>query len=47
MALNRGLSGAAFEMAVEALAPIPEPQTWALMLAGLAATGLMLRRSPR
>lgn len=44
LALNRGLDDMAFEAAVGALAPIPEPQTWALMLAGLAATGLVLRR---
>jgi hypothetical protein len=47
LALNRGLSGEAFEMAVDALAPVPEPQTWALMLAGLTATGLVLRRRTR
>jgi hypothetical protein len=46
LALNLGLGEEDFETAVGALAmaPIPEPQTWALMLAGLAATGLVLRR---
>lgn len=44
LALNRGLDAAGFEAAVGALAPVPEVQSWALMLAGLAATGLVLRR---
>ena len=44
LALNRGLSEAAFEAAVGALAPVPEPQTWALMLGGLLAIGALARR---
>lgn len=35
-------SGVAFEVAVAA--PVPEPQTYALMLAGLAAMGFVARR---
>lgn len=33
-----------FDMVTVSAAPVPEPGTWATMLAGLAATGLMLRR---
>lgn len=32
---------------IEAAAPVPEPQTWALMLAGLAAVGMRARRGRR
>lgn len=44
MAFNRGLSVEAFEAAVEALAPVPEPHTWALMATGVFAIGLRLRQ---
>jgi hypothetical protein len=27
--------------------PIPEPQTWALLMAGLAVVGSVVRRNPR
>ncbi len=40
MAMNRGLSVDAFETAVAA---VPEPQTWALMLGGLAIGAFALR----
>jgi len=40
MAMNRGLSVDAFETAVAA---VPEPQTWALMLGGLVIGALALR----
>jgi len=43
MAMNRGLTVDAFETAVGALAPVPEPQTWALMMAGLVIGALALR----
>jgi hypothetical protein len=33
-----------FGTAIPETAPIPEPQTYALMLAGLAAVGLLARR---
>lgn len=45
LVFNRGLSGAAFESGVQALtAPVPEPGTWALMLAGLGLVGIAVRR---
>lgn len=45
LVFNRGLSVTAFESGVEALtAPVPEPGTWALMLAGLGLVGVALRR---
>lgn len=45
LALNRGLTGEGFEAAVGALAPVPEPQTWLLMAAGLVAVGSRIRRA--
>ena len=45
---NRGLSGDAFEASVTALAsPVPEPETYAMFLAGLGLCGAMARRSQR
>jgi hypothetical protein len=41
--LNHGLSDDAFEAGVHALA-VPEPESWALMLGGLAAVGALARR---
>jgi len=41
---NPGLAGASSYTLTYALAPIPEPQTYALMLAGLAIVGAMARR---
>ena len=36
-----------FLSAVNAVAPVPEPETWALMLAGLAVLGRIAKRRPR
>ncbi|WP_428504910.1 PEP-CTERM sorting domain-containing protein [Roseateles sp.] len=46
---NRGLSEAAFESSVDALvtAPVPEPSSYILMLAGMGAIGLLARRRRR
>ncbi|MBQ1762988.1 MAG: PEP-CTERM sorting domain-containing protein [Aquincola sp.] len=45
VAFNYGLSEENFEMAVDSLVTaVPEPGTYALMLAGLAAIGAMARR---
>jgi hypothetical protein len=45
---NRGLSGDAFEASVTALAsPVPEPETYAMFLAGLALCGAMASRCQR
>lgn len=44
MAFNRGLATEDFEAAIEALSPVPEAQSWALMGAGLMLVGLRLRR---
>ncbi|MCZ8076046.1 MAG: PEP-CTERM sorting domain-containing protein, partial [Paucibacter sp.] len=43
---NRGLSEAAFESSVDALVavPVPEPSSYILMLAGMGAVGLLVRR---
>lgn len=42
---NRGLSGESFESSVESLAaPVPEPSTYALMLAGLVGVTALARR---
>jgi len=43
---NRGLSQESFEASVETLvaAPVPEPSSYALMLAGVGVMGLLLRR---
>ena len=50
LVFNRGLSDAAFESGVTALTnatPVPEPATWAMMLAGLGMTATLLRRRPQ
>lgn len=45
MVFNRGLSASAFEASVDALVtPVPEPGTWALLLAGLAVVGVAAQR---
>lgn len=42
---NRGLSGASFESSVAALtSPVPEPASYALLLAGLAGIATLVRR---
>jgi hypothetical protein len=46
IAFNNGLGEPAFESAVGALmAPVPEPQAYALMLAGLSLLGAAMRRA--
>lgn len=37
-------SGGAYQGAIEATMPVPEPETWALALAGLAFVGTVARR---
>lgn len=45
LVFNRGLSGDAFEASVEAFAaPVPEPSTYALLLAGLVGVAAVARR---
>jgi hypothetical protein len=46
IAFNRGLGAEAFETSIDALvaAPVPEPETYALLLAGLALVGAATRR---
>ena len=49
-AVMLGLFSAGGEVALDALAPtqpVPEPQTWALLLGGLAITGMAVRRRRR
>ena len=45
IAFNRGLSHEVFEASISALvSPVPEPQTYAMLLAGLALFGAVARR---
>ena len=45
IAFNNGLEEAAFEGAVGALmAPVPEPATWAMLIAGVGLVGALGRR---
>lgn len=44
IAFNRGLGEDAFEASVGALAAVPEPETYALLLAGLTLVGAVVRR---
>lgn len=41
------INASARTFAVNAIAPVPEPATWALMLIGFGAIGTALRRAPR
>jgi hypothetical protein len=41
------INARATTFAVSAVAPVPEPGTWALMLLGFGAVGTALRRAPR
>ncbi len=44
---NAYLNGQTYQLADGGtLAPVPEPETWAMLLAGLALTGWRLRRQP-
>lgn len=44
IAFNAGLSSESFEGAVAQLAPVPEPETYAMLLAGLGVLALARRR---
>lgn len=41
------ITASANSFLVTAIAPVPEPATWAMMLFGFAAVGTALRRAPR
>jgi hypothetical protein len=43
----QGVAGFGNESSIKVLSPIPEPETYALMLAGLAAMGMVVRRRSR